>query len=354
MRRLSRDPKQSGAFDLFAALARSEGYALTDPDSRDRFIAAVTKALDEQRASPIRQHGRRVEAMFAYVAAALGRCTAVKQEDAGDLYAPDPQVRVPDYRLMLAEGEEILVEVKNCHQRRPTAPLRITAEYLDGLQRYAVLFRRPLYLAVYWSAWRLWTLLPCDDLAQRAGREAITLLYAFGANEMYRLGDCQLGTLPDLRLRLLADPAAPRSVDTAGRLDFTVGSVEMSCGGTPVPRGAESNLAITLMLYGSWPVAGPRLLGTRAHPTGVEFVAAPEEYDTAQRFAVVGSASTIVARQFDERTVRDGRVVRVSPAADPWELGTLLAADTQSETLPLWRLFVRPSRAPAVGDAEEA
>lgn len=351
MRRLSRDLTQSGASDLFDGLARREGYDLTDPASRDHFLATVAATLDQQQRSPIRRHGRRVETMFAYVAAALGRCAAVKQEDAGDVYVPSPGVSVPDYRLVLEEGDEWLVEVKNCHQRDPTAPLRIKAEYLDSLRRYASLFRRPLWFAIYWSAWRLWTLVPADGISRRGPRYAVTLLDALRANEMSRLGDCKLGTRPELRLRVLADHLAPRRVDPTGQFDLTAAAVEVYCGAARVTDRAETALALTLMRFGSWSVTGPSLLGPIDYPEGIEFVAAPEEYEAAQGFAVVGDASSIVSRQFDSVTVRDGEIMRVSPARDPWSVRTLLSAPTQSDTLPLWRLYVQPAASTTGGGA---
>jgi hypothetical protein len=50
--------------------------------------------------------------MFGYVVAALGRASLVKEEDAGELYVRDPDVRPPDFLVVLEAGSSFLVEVK--------------------------------------------------------------------------------------------------------------------------------------------------------------------------------------------------------------------------------------------------
>ena len=61
-----------------------------------------------------RQHGFRTDYMFGYVVGALGKCAIVKHEHAAGLLLSNEPFKIPDYRLTLLDGSQLLVEVKNC------------------------------------------------------------------------------------------------------------------------------------------------------------------------------------------------------------------------------------------------
>ncbi|MDB6155521.1 MAG: hypothetical protein JWL90_3974 [Chthoniobacteraceae bacterium] len=88
---------------------------LKDPITPDAFSNLIKKAFTDSSANPIVIHGLRVQAMFEHVAAGLGRTTLIKQEDAGEISASDVRLRPPDYRIVLNDGRQLLVEVKNMH-----------------------------------------------------------------------------------------------------------------------------------------------------------------------------------------------------------------------------------------------
>ena len=115
MKRLHRDAEKFDVLDLYGAMARVYGYKLDNQEHADEFIKRVKASFERSKAKPIMLHGKRIEALFAYVVGALGNASIIKQEDAGDIYAPDDSILVPDYRITLNGGEQVLIEVKNCN-----------------------------------------------------------------------------------------------------------------------------------------------------------------------------------------------------------------------------------------------
>ena len=61
----------------------------------DTFRTAIQRQL-----TPIAVHGRRVEAMFGYVAAALGRCLLIKKEECRLTFVEQIKLKIPDYRVV--------------------------------------------------------------------------------------------------------------------------------------------------------------------------------------------------------------------------------------------------------------
>ena len=73
-------------------------------------------------------------------------------------------MKIPDYRLVNDDGQQFLVEVKNCHKKKLDSRVVFKAQYLSELQAYSALVRAELRLAIYWSIFKMWTLISPQDL----------------------------------------------------------------------------------------------------------------------------------------------------------------------------------------------
>lgn len=291
-------------------------------------------------------HGKRVEAMFAFVAASLRKCSMIREEDTSEVYSVE-DVQSPDYRIVLRDGGEFLVEVKNCHEL--TKPLTFKPDYVERLKAYGRLAGRPVKLAIYWSRWKLWTMVPIDALGTQGKRMGITLLEAMPINEMATLGDYMVATRPPLTIRLCTDPAKPRRAGPSGRdFSFTVGKMEMYCGGTLVTTELEKKIIFHFMLFGGWPQTTPAEIRD-GELLWIDFVAEPEEDNWEQQgFSIVGHASSMIATQFDFRTVSmTGKIERLKPLANPSKFGIEIPDDYQGRSVPLWRFTLQPNSKPS-------
>ena len=173
-RRYPPTPVAAEASRFLLHLLEEAGLDLSvrSPDIQD----LARSALDQARA-PHRLHGKRTEEMFAYMVVALGAVRALKREETdGLIVGNEDDVAIPDFRLLIHNRPEILVEVKNFNEKLPSRHRTLKLKYLKRLAAYGRLFDRPVYLGVYWAPWRTWTLHPVDELCSSARRDSPTLV----------------------------------------------------------------------------------------------------------------------------------------------------------------------------------
>lgn len=323
--------------------ARACGLDIRNQTHNERLLADLTAQIEQNRENDSLIHGLRVERMFAYVACALGACRAVKEEDAGELYAVDTAMRVPDFRILTVEKRELLVEVKNCHMIDLERGYRLAPAYLGGLKSYASAFRTELFIAIYWSKPKLWTLLSPNDFELQDGEYVVRLQEAMPRNNMQLLGDTMIGLPPSLTVRLLSDPTKPRAVDSTGQAKFTIGQVELYCGDQLIEDDLEKRIAWFLMNYGSWPghKLEPEVDGGEVISIG--FRAEPEERSNPdENFEIIGCLSEMISREFNDDTAWDGLVRLLAPKREPDTFGVVIPADYRGKALPLWRFNLQP------------
>jgi len=341
MKRISRQPERFGVLNLFAALAPAHNLSLADGASYERFLSLIKQSIETISKNPIILHGVRIQAMFAFVAASLGRVILLKEEDAGEIYTAHTNIRPPDFRLHLEDGQSFLVEVKNQHDLRK--PLRLSTVYLDSLRHYAELLRLPLRIAVYWSKANIWTLVSEEHLPQRNSHVILPFELAAKINEMADLGDMRVATTSPLSFRFVSDPTKPRAVDTRGEASFTIGAVEFYCAGRRINRHDEQNLAFYLMLFGNWAESEPRVYVEENQLVHIEHTFTPREPVPDQEFQFVGPVSSIASRHFSTITAPDGQIKSMLAPQDPESLGVLIPQDYKGVDLPLWRFVQEPN-----------
>lgn len=345
MKRIPKDPEKFGAIDLFDAVGRKCGFRLEDVSSQQRFIDSVSKSFHESKDNPIVLHGRRVQAMFAYVAASLGRCIAIKPEDAGEIFAADTSIQAPDYRVVVEPGNEFFVEVKNCHKKNANLKLAFKPEYIQALHNYGQVFSRHVKLAVYWSRWNIWTLVSLAKLPLDKGKRSTSMMEAVKSNEMATLGDIMIGTKVPLIFRVITDPSKCRTVRENGEVKFTIGDVELYSAKTRIDDEHERNLAFYLMLYGKWAGSKPKARIENGQLVSIDFVVAPVESTPGQGFEIIGDLSGMISRRYDDLTTSRGKIDRLSAVVEPDSLGISLSRDYKGRFLPLWRFHIKPNNA---------
>lgn len=331
----------------------AHGASMRDETNGAYFLSEIAQALEATRSRDALVHGLRTQAMFAHVVAALGGCTVVKEEDAGDLYVLDNDLRVPDFRIVTIDRREVLVEVKNHRPSCSTQAFSLSSSYMDSLQRYCEAFGREMLVAIYWSEWQMWTLLRREAFDVRADSYRVSFEDALKMNEMSLLGDVMIATAPPLALRLLADTQKPRRCDPDGGAEFTVGAVELLAAGNVVDDPREEQIAWFLMRYGGWTVAGtqPETKADKLVSFALE-VWPGKLTEPSQGFEMIGFMSQMLSREYNELTADAEGVNLLTPDREPEELGIAIPYTFTGEKLRLWRFSVVP---PMVRpDAEES
>jgi hypothetical protein len=345
MRRLRRDP---GTFDLLhtiAAWTRHRGQGLRDPATAADAFQDLKSQFVKRQSDDKLFHGQRTEILFAYVTAALGGCCLIKSEDAGEVYSADDDLRVPDYRLITTNGRQLLVEVKNFHAADPQRPFQIRTADLRGLEKYATALGCELFLAIYWSRWKQWTLITPGVLHASGEARTISMIQAIPRSQMSILGDRLLGTVPSLALRLVSSSEDDQAIGKNGECQFTTRAVELYCGDQRIEDPLEQRIAWFLMMNGNWEVSARPTEMDGARVAAITYVVEPpERANPDQEFEFIGRLSDMVSRQFDAATVTDGEVVNISPVAEPEAFGVAIPTDYKGSVLRLWLIEQRTAR----------
>lgn len=342
MKKVTTDSKQFGILRMLDDFARMQGLPLSDQVGHEQFVKRLSDALKQHQANPVLVHGFRVQTMFAYLAASLGACRMITEEDAGEFYTDTPHLKRPDFRILTCDGAECFVEVKNFNQSDPVAPYLLKRDYVDSLRSYADAFKKPLLIAIYWARWKLWTLNPLTSFSQTENGYSISLVDTGKTDQKSLLGDCMIGIPKPLALRFYTDPEKPRKMDQDGQVQFTIQRTAFVAAEQEIVDPFEKKLAWFFLRYGRWE--------DFAHPAQIvdgellhfDTQGEREDPNPDQAFLIVGQLSEMITRQFDEKTTEGGQVVRLSPEVGPEQLGVVIPNGFRGDVLRIWRFTLRP------------
>lgn len=344
LHRHSRDSKLLDMLRILDEFCRTNNWSIDEESSHKALITTISAALTEHGSNPIRLYGFRTEAMFAHVAASLGKCEIIVEENAGIHYDSNPKSIAPDFRILTVDGQQFFVEVKNFHQRKPNEFVRIKQEYLRKVESYANKFNLPLKIAVFWSRWRQWTLIDSSKLIKSKNGYELPFPIALARNEMSNLGDEMIGTAPPLSLRIHADPNRSSKIDGDCKARFYIRNVEILADGCVLKNQIEKQIALFLMRYGTWDDYHQlATFSDENHLDFIDFSVSPREGKTEDCWNMVGSLSGMISNQYLEFTTHEGIVKRLTPVEQPRSLGLIIPPDFRGEVLNLWRFTLIPN-----------
>jgi hypothetical protein len=335
-------------FDLLAEFGKyglEHKVALNDPATRLAFGAHVAQAVDRALADPVLLHGQRAEAMFEAMLVSLGGFKLLKPEDGGRVF-PANRFLVPDFRVVLANGAQWLIEVKNvyiedayCQQRKV-----MTRDYRERLEAYSAATGAELKIAVFWARWSIWTLVTPAFFADANGDVILDMGAAVRGNELGTLGDLMIGTRSPLTLRLIMDQVATSAVGADSTVKAVIQRAVMFSGGEEIAYPVEQEIAWIFISHGEW-------AGNEAVPifeadrlVALDFSWEPRER-TNEGFEMIGTLSRMFSRHFAEETLRDGQIVQLRAAHRPGWFEPLISHEYVSKVLPLWRFQVQATYA---------
>lgn len=302
---------------------------------------------------PHRLHGERTSNLFAHMVASLGEAVLVKEEDAGDVFS-HASMQPPDWRIVLRDGRQLLVEVKNCHDLGGEPAFSMRATDLAQLEEYAAAVKVPLRIAIYWSRQRLWVLLPTSAFIAAPGehtRRSVGFIEALTNSEMSLVGDRWIACAGPLRFRADVTDISERPSGASVRVgtDFSaqlqIRSVDLFCGTRRLEDPLAQRLASYLMMHGSWEETTTVARDEAGRVTSIDFTFAPDpelggqlpEFDGREAAcAEIGALSRMMSREFIDRTVGEDREAAALRLRDPAaRLGCELPARVIGFELPI-------------------
>uniref|UniRef100_UPI0037D996E0 hypothetical protein n=1 Tax=Tardiphaga sp. TaxID=1926292 RepID=UPI0037D996E0 len=332
--------------NVFANFGKEHSVSLRDPASLKAFMSYAEQALSQAVNSDILLHGQRTERMFEALTVSLGHYTLLKKEDLGTVH-PAGSYIAPDFRAVLKDGTQWLVEVKNVYNQNPSLQ-RFSAkdDYLSRMINYARIVGCQLKFALYWARWSIWTVVDHSELSRVGQRWTIDMLQAMRVNEMAVLGDRIVATKPPLRFRVIASSAHPRTIDPDGKVQFTAERAALYCVNTEITDPIEKHIAWTFMNFGDWKCSEPTALTSNGTLDAIELEWTPREHaNPDQEFEIVGTLSTMFSRDYAVRTLSEEGVVQTEAELRPDWLLPIIDAHSKNSSLPLWSFVLQPNRA---------
>jgi len=335
--------RSANLLEVVERLARNHNLDIHDVSAREAIAGLFANEFQKVVDNPNRIFGWRTEAMFAFVAASLGKVQMLKGEDTG-LLVSATAVTPPDYRLLLSNGAQMFVEVKNWNPNGVfPKPFRIRSVDVNRLRAYSSAFGIELRFAIYWRKPNQWTFTREDDFEQIGDKLQIAFVDAMKRSTMCDLGDFMVGTVPPLSLQLTSE--RPIQLPEEGNIEFRIGRASLSSGGVKIESELERQLAWYFMRFGSWTAFRQKPIIHGNEFLGLENLLEPEEWEPSQGFALLGSLSSMISNVFRFRTTRDDRVSLLSPQGDPASFGVSIPDDFAGDVLKLWRFHLQPSQA---------
>lgn len=344
MKRQKRNFEKFDVFDLYSMFTSKYNLEINDPSSVDSFLENVKSNVLSSKDNSIVIHGKRIETLFAIVAGALGKVKIIKQEDGGKIYS-QKNVKIPDYRIFLEDGNQILVEVKNFSSDGIYDEYSVNSSYYEELREYADTCKVDLYFAIYYRLFNHWCLVPIKAFSQDNKKYKIDYLTAMARSEMNLIGDMLLHTTPDLELKLLADPNEEELLtDKTKNVTFIPRISEFYCNNKKIDTKYEQNLAFYFMRFSDWPEKEFKQIIKDNKLLGLHFIYSyPLEND--QPFAPLGWLSSMICNVFREFTVKDDDVIATESFLNPSAFVVKIDDDHNKkyEKLPLLIFNIQPN-----------
>jgi len=346
MKRVKRDSGKFEALELYTTLGQEHQYKLYAEEDVKAFMQSIGDSLKAAQNNDSLIHGKRIETLFKHLAVGLDGCQLVKTEDAGETFTSgESEVLPPDYKLILNDGRQIFVEVKNCNQPNPRSPYYFTKKYIDKVEKYGEMHGIPVYYAIYYRCLNQWTMIPKSAMRELERKYETGLIHSIANNEMSMLGDMMIGTKPDLTFELIVDKAKEVKTTDDNKTHFTIGDVKIYCDDVEVDNSEEKNIAFYLMRFGKWACSEPvGIMDNEDNLHSVQFTFSPETLELAEKqgFEFIGDLSSMITSAFNERTIYEQRVTSLDARMED-VFKVKIRKEYKGENLPLWLMSMQPN-----------
>jgi len=340
MNKIISDSENYKLLRIFDEFTQSKNISILDRSSDNSFLSSLAETLDKLRTTQTLLHGLRIQSLFPYIVASLGKCLHISEEDLGDYYSKEPEIERPDFRIVLESRENIFVEVKNYYQTNPRSSFKIKPKYLQSLLTYADLHSAKLKFAIYWAKWGNWTLIDPRKIAIGDKGCQFDFGEACQCNEMYILGDCLLGTIPPLSIKF--------ETETIENLNnsFTVQikNAYLKANNSRIVDRVESKIASFLLFNCRWDRVeeSAEIENGRMTSFELQLFSNEESTDANQDFQMLGYLSEMLTRQYNLMTTDNGKVKAISSVKQPINVEEMIPNGFKGEILKLWQFKIMP------------
>lgn len=353
MKKLRREHKELDYVRLFVDYSAQRKIAEYSEHAIREFSNEMAQELCATVNADHRKRGVRAELLFQAVVAGIGKVALIKAEDNGEAFFTGDELLIPDFRVVLLDGSQMLVEVKA--QRMDNSfdtPLKLSDSVVQKYRRYASLTQASLMIATFWEELSLWTLNRLDAFSPGIAGEkqwSISFRRAMATNEMESLGDCSIATMAPLRIRIIIDPDRSEHLPSSDDvIQVTIAGIELFSQNT-VLRDLSAKIAWRLIWHSGWDEIGKSMQTDEDRLLWVEYVIGPPEWSEQQHDpqepVIVGAMSEMISRAYLQGAERTIHTNAGGDILMPGYMGNFIPPDFPSLNLelPLYVFRLKPN-----------
>lgn len=279
------------------------------------------------------KYGAIIEMIFGKILFSLSKCKVIKKEDSGDTYSED-DIKVPDYRVVLCDGRQFLVEVKETNGSKI---YRLNDEYVKALERYSLLVGNELKIAIYWTKYNFWCLNSLSDFSIVNNKHCISMEKSFKRNEFAIFGDLAIGLVPNLRLRLITKKEEEKNVEDKKQIKARIQKIEMIYNDKLLKDNKIMSVFFFFMLYGKW---GCKELVNYNGTDTVVFEYSFNPHEEKRDFNIIGYLSSMLTRLYKDVCYdKNGEVKNAFPTGLNIDFSPIREY-TKSKDIPMWIITI--------------
>ncbi|MEG5665771.1 hypothetical protein [Enterobacter roggenkampii] len=199
----------------------------------------------------------------------------------------------------------------------------------------------PIYYAIYFRLLNRWVLVNKQSLIERDKKYETSIISAMAKNEMAILGDLSIGTKPALSIELISD-SNQEVTRKDNEIKFIIGGVKLYCDGKEITNELDKKIAYYLIRFGDWNCGEPNIISGDDKFRSIRYEFSPEE-DEEQGFNMIGTLSSMITTEFNEKTIYEKSVIALDTNLDPSLFSVKIPPDYYGEDLPLWIFSLKPN-----------
>ena len=351
MKKLERTDRGIDYVKLLANFASKHGFGQYHEEAIQAFGDDVTGSVRQSVQSEHRVRGIRAEPLFSSVVAGIGQVLLIKEEDGGDVYYAGEDLLVPDFRLVLQDERQLLVEVKAQDLGGSfDTEFKLSDSCVQRLSRYAQLTNTPLAIAIFWEEIGVWTLnhLKAFEPGEAGVKKwSINFPRAVATSEMESLGDCTVATRAPLVFRLKVDPELSGPVPPGGgEMIVRFKRAQLLSQDRPL-TGLAAKIAWRLIWFGRWGEVDQELGVEEGRLVQIDFIIGPPEWTDIRPdpmdMVPIGSLSQMISQAYLSGAEGTIHTTSKGPVLQPGYMGNFIPDNFVELDIPLAIFHIVPN-----------
>ncbi|QPJ61546.1 MAG: hypothetical protein G3M70_06455 [Candidatus Nitronauta litoralis] len=339
---------------IFSLIEQLDSFAtkhnldLSTENGIKKLPSILEKETREIRNSPTFVYGKRTENIFFEMVKELKAVALIQKLDEEKYFSAD-NIQIPDFKIILKNGEKYFIEVKNFSPKTQNKNVKtfqysFTKSYISKIKTYSKITGSPIKIAIYWKKLGKWSLNNLGDFKLQRGKYTLEMSVAFEKNHMFELGDKAVATTSPLIFRIKIKPENLNINRKNEKVSAKITGIYLVSTEGIIRNKEIERLAFYLFWFGTWKSPKEELLITNGNLVGWDYISVPEEKITDQPFQIIAYLSDLYTNIFFFQTEGQSNLPKMTSLKGLPSLDKILPNEPFNKGLPLWVFEITPKQ----------